>query len=240
MASITRTVDADADDAQEDEADANFDATTATLTSLAANSVDDINVGMRFTNITIPAGRTISSATITINVVSGASDDINTAIYLNDVDSAANFTDEADVTGRVLTTATVTWSETGLGIGLATSPNFAAALQEVIDRGAWASGNAICVIFFSSGLGGNRQCTFSSSEGAGPSPALAVTFSGGAADPGGGGSGGGGGGGSGHGKGGGGGGGNNPGGGQGPGKGQNSGIVSAGRGAAGWNRRRGF
>ena len=170
MATFSVSVAADADDAKEDEGGINFDASDTVLTMRAGGIVDDISAGLRFQNVTIPQNANITSATITIDVTTTTTDDINTVIYCNDVDDAANFTDEADVLSRARTTANTAWAEDAVGSGSQTSPNFASAVAEVIQRAGWASGNDLCVLLISDGLGGNKACTFYAHEHATGAP----------------------------------------------------------------------
>lgn len=105
------------------------------------------NFGIHFTNVTIPAGSTITAATFDGWPMSAPSDDPNCDIYCEDVDDSADFSATADVTSRTVTAASTSWVASGIGTGgYRTSPDFAAAVQEVIDRPGWASGNDLCVI----------------------------------------------------------------------------------------------
>ena len=128
-----------------------------------------------FSNVTIPPGSTITAATLTVDVVSTSNDDPNLTIALNDVDSAAAPSSAVDdIYGRAQTAATATWSATGIGAGAKASPDFSSAVQEVIDRGGWASGNNMAVIF-----DGNATTTFSfhmAEEGVGHEPTLNITY----------------------------------------------------------------
>lgn len=143
-------------DAYETELGLSFTSTAADVIMDAnASAVARYNGGFFFSGATIAAGSTINSATLTVDVVSTFWDDPRCNIYCNDVDSAANFSDEADVTSRVVTTASTAWTGTGVGAGLETSPSFPSALQEVIDRAGWAGGNNLCVI-----VKGNDSGTF--------------------------------------------------------------------------------
>ena len=147
MATLTRTVAASADDAYERGDNTGFSAVIATM---QANSVvGGIHgiVAFRFNNITITGDATINTAVLRLTCASTKQDDANVVIYCEDVDDSANFTDTADVVDRARTTASTSWVTDGLGTSEVTSPDFAAAVQEVIDRASWASGNDLTVIF---------------------------------------------------------------------------------------------
>lgn len=148
MTTLNLAVAADADGASERQDGTLFGAGgtgTSVISSTAAGTRSI--AGHRFTGVTIAVGSTINTCVCRVAATSTSFDDILGHIYLNDVDNAANFTDEADVQSRAKTTANTAWSATALGTSYVTTPGFAAALQEVIDRAGWASGNAVCVLF---------------------------------------------------------------------------------------------
>lgn len=120
--------------------------------------------GMRFLNVTIPQGTTIDAAYLTLTCRgANAQVVINTRITGEDVDDAATFSDIADYQARrgtivdganddYITTAQVDWDaipewtaeEEGADT---TSPEIKAIIQEIVDRGGWASGNDL-VLFW--------------------------------------------------------------------------------------------
>ena len=147
--------------------------------SLTTNPVA-ISAGTRwglfyFTNVTVPSGATVSSATLSLNIVNTSNDDPNLDIYCNDVDNAsAPSTGVGDISARALTTAKATWNATGIGAGTKTSADFATAVQEVIDRAGWASGNALAVIF--DGLAATSFQYYTTEQGSGFEPSISITY----------------------------------------------------------------
>lgn len=107
--------------------------------------------GFLFSNVTIDQGETISAAKISFTAKSNFSmtAGITVAVYANAVDSAANFTSDADVASRALSTATVNWSapNTGTTDVAVDTVDFASVVQEMVDRAGWASGNSIMILF---------------------------------------------------------------------------------------------
>lgn len=106
--------------------------------------------GMRFPGVWIPQGATITTAYLTVTCYqSFASAEVKTRIRGEDVDDATAFSDFADFDARVRTTACVdhddipTWT---VGVEY-TTPDFKDVIQEIVDRGGWAPGNAM-VIFW--------------------------------------------------------------------------------------------
>lgn len=141
MTIFTTAIAASADDAYE--SSGSMDLTSGLILVNTANR----RGGWRFTNITIPPGSTINSATIEFYITSGSYDDPNVTIFCEDVDDAAAFTTTTnDISSRALTSASTPWIASDVGTGAHSTPSFASSVQEVIDRGGWASGNDLVVI----------------------------------------------------------------------------------------------
>ena len=109
--------------------------------------------GMRFTNITIPHGATITGAYLTLRCIDPRSTTVmRTRISAEDVDDAPTFVNDGaafDARWANRTTARVDWDdipEWTLDTEY-NSPEIKTVIQEVIDRALWASGNDI-VIFW--------------------------------------------------------------------------------------------
>ncbi|NNE70492.1 MAG: hypothetical protein HKN29_09050, partial [Rhodothermales bacterium] len=106
--SVVRSVSADADDAEQDVSSGVVDLTSSDL-EIPLEGAAEQYIGMRFTNITVPVGATITGANIQFHV-----DELetNTAVtmtfYGEDVDDAGTFTiTNNDIWGRTKTTASV-------------------------------------------------------------------------------------------------------------------------------------
>lgn len=101
----------------------------------------------RFTNVTIPAGSTVTAATYSVYVYTTSNDSPDVDVFADDADNSAQPTTTAsDLTNRTETTAKVTWTATNIGTGWKSPGDVAAVVQEVIDRAGWASGNAITIL----------------------------------------------------------------------------------------------
>lgn len=114
-------------------------------------------VGMRFDNVSVPAGATITSAWIQFQTAEVGTGPVNLTLRGEAADDAAPFASVAsNISGRALTTASVAWSpgswdtvgETGPN---QQSPDIAPIIQEIIDRPGWAAGNALAVVVSGSG-----------------------------------------------------------------------------------------
>jgi hypothetical protein len=146
MTTLDLQVAASADDAHEQNDGTNFSSTGIRVRCTGHTTNNNrYNGGARFTNVTVPPGATIDTAYLTI--VAPTEDDPNVDIYGNDVDNAADFSTEADVTSRVLTTATVQWTASNIGTATpVNSPELKTVIQEIVDRAGWSSGNAMAIM----------------------------------------------------------------------------------------------
>lgn len=114
----------------------------------AGNPSYSYNGWMRFTNITIPQGSTIASATLTLRTTSDTFGSGNATTTLRGVDEDDHVAPTSTATWQadhaIHTTASVNWSFTLVGAGSTlTSPNIASIIQEIVDRPGWTSGNDI-------------------------------------------------------------------------------------------------
>jgi type II secretory pathway pseudopilin PulG len=114
-------------------------------------------VGIRFTNVVVPPGETISNAYIQFQVDETSSGVTSLTIEGEAVDDAAQFTSAAyDISSRPRTSASVSWTPsawTTVGARGADqrTTDISPVLQEIVDRPGWSSGNAIVIIIDGSG-----------------------------------------------------------------------------------------
>lgn len=148
MTTLDLQVSAGADDAHERQDNTDFSSTETIglWMSAAIGAKWRWKSGMRFQNVTIPPGSDIDVAYISVKCTTTYVDDPNVDIHCEDVDNSANFTSTADVQNRTLTSASTRWDATGIGTGWVNSPSIVSAVQEVVDRAGWSSGNALTVI----------------------------------------------------------------------------------------------
>ncbi len=103
--------------------------------------------GTRFTNVNIPNGAIIDSASVAHYFLQDARP-INTTIFAEAVDNAAAYNgSNGEISSRPRTTASVLWSATTVINTFSWSPNIASVIQEVINRPGWQSGNALNIIY---------------------------------------------------------------------------------------------
>ena len=144
---------------------------------LVTDGATSQEVGIRFQNLAIPQGATITNAYITFTAKTIDTGVTNLNFYGEAADNAVTFsTTTYDITSRTKTTASVTWSSVP---GWNTideehqTPDLTAAIQEVVNRAGWSSGNALVFIVTGSGERTAYSYATSSSDKA---PKLHVEF----------------------------------------------------------------
>jgi uncharacterized repeat protein (TIGR02543 family) len=139
-----------------------------------------IVIGLRFGNVTIPAGSTITSASISFTRNgSPGSAVINFTVEGHDTDNAATFVGGPsgplnDVTSRTRTTASAAWN-IAANVAPPVTSDLSAIVQEIVDRGGWAEGNALAFLISSSNSTETVHVRTSSFEGGNP-PVLTITY----------------------------------------------------------------
>ena len=146
MAIITRTIINPGDDAY------TYDGTSINTSGFisAGNAGVLRNAGMIFRNLPIPRTSTINGATITWYSAGNLSgNNCNTKFYAEATTNPNQFTTAADFEGRTMGTASVSWGTIPAWTinTQYSSPNINTVIQEVVNRGDWASGKDIAVFW---------------------------------------------------------------------------------------------
>ncbi len=145
-------------------ADDAFQTSTDTVSLVAATMITDSmleHVGLRWLNVTVPAGATIDVAHVTLFIRSTDNDEPKHQIRGELTADPGTFTTTSnDIDARGRTTATVNWDSLDLGAAEeeewewgASSPgegngaNLKDIVQEIIDQGGWNSGQAMVMIY---------------------------------------------------------------------------------------------
>jgi hypothetical protein len=115
-----------------------------TLAYLKSSSYDTYT-GIIFNTTTIPVGATINHAYLSLYGSDAVdSNSYLTTVYGIDEDNCGTFAVEADLTGVAITSAFANWDLSNLeGGAWANSTDLKAVVQEIINRGGWANGNAL-------------------------------------------------------------------------------------------------
>ena len=144
------------DDAEQRVSSGSVNLTSSDLELIADGSNDQL-VGMRFTNVTVPNGATISSAYTQFQVDETNSGATNINIQGQAIDDAPTFTSgNSNISSRSRTSASVAWAPVAwTTVGEAgpdqRTPDIKAVMQEIVNRPGWASGNDMVIIITGSG-----------------------------------------------------------------------------------------
>ena len=113
------------------------------------------SVGLRFNNIAIPQGATISSAYVEFETDETSSESTSVTIAAQAVDNAPAFSSAAyDLTSRPLTAAGAAWNNIPAWNSVDEkhqSTDISAVLQEVIGRSGWQPNNSIVLVISGTG-----------------------------------------------------------------------------------------
>lgn len=115
-------------------------------------------IGLRFNNINIPQGATINSAYI--QFTTDETDDVATSLVINGelTENSTNFTNTLfDISNRTTTSAAVNWDnipawdQVGEAGPDQATPDLTTIVEEILNQGGWASGNAMTFIVTGTG-----------------------------------------------------------------------------------------
>lgn len=141
--------------AEEDNSDGSVNTSSSDI-ELTYDS-EQQTVGIRFTNVTIEQGASISSASIQFEVDETSSGSLTLTIRGEDADNSAAFsTADYDVSSRTMTSASISWSPgdwttVGDNGSAQKTTNIKTIIQEIVNRASWTSGNALTIIITGSG-----------------------------------------------------------------------------------------
>ena len=154
-------------------------ANNATAESLGGNwNGGTLRNFYRFTAVSVPSS-SVSSAVITLRAT--RNDTVTPCIVALSAiaeDSASAPSSYSDAISRTLTSSASSWTLGSWSSGSDyTSTDLATAIQEVIDRAGWASGNAIVVVASDNGSSSSATRTWRTYDGSSTlAPKLAITY----------------------------------------------------------------
>lgn len=158
---ISASIASNEDDAEEYLSDGSVDLTSSDLELCVEEWVwpisdEDQWVGIRFSDIQIPQGATISNAYIQFTADENQSDPAAITIYGQAVDNANTFIDlDFNISSRPQTSASVSWTPVAWNTDDATSneqtDDITSIVQEIVNRSGWQSGNSMAFLFEGSG-----------------------------------------------------------------------------------------
>ena len=173
---VDRRIAAGADDAEESSSG------SVSLTSSDLELVTDGSaqtVAMRFTNLAIPSGATVTSAYIQFTVDETGSAATALTLRAQAADHAAALASSSrNLSNRARTTASVSWapaawSGTGAAGAAQRTPDLSGPIGEVIARTGWASGNALAILVTGTG----KRTAGAFEGGAARAPLLHIEYS---------------------------------------------------------------
>ncbi|MCK5832022.1 MAG: VWA domain-containing protein, partial [Methylococcales bacterium] len=112
-------------------------------------------VGLRFQNVAVPQGATITSATIEFEAANDDSEATSLTIKGEDSDNSSLFVSTAnDISSRTQTTASVDWSSIPAWTNGSRyqTPDITSVIQEIVNRSGWCGNNALAVFLEGTGL----------------------------------------------------------------------------------------
>ncbi len=165
---------------QWDNADRIWGGVESTYNNLGNNG--DSIFGMRFLGVTVPAGSTITAATVGFhsnNNLAGTT--VNLKIDGERNTTPTIFLTLSDFNARIHTTASTVWNNVGAWSGgnWYTSPDISSVIQEIVNLNGWSTGNSLVLFVRDNGstAGAVRQSNMMY-DNAGVAPQLSITYRG--------------------------------------------------------------
>lgn len=178
--SLTTNVTASSDDARSTDQNG-FSATEPSALVGAGNQRPNVN-GYRFANLAIPRGAIIDAASFSLVKQGDQWQQFQVSFGFEASDDAATFSSASAPAARPRTTAQVALSDNiqrtgGVRYTLGNKAALASALQEVVNRPGWQSGNAVALIAHGAPTTGWSRLGFATFDaGAAQAPRLEVTY----------------------------------------------------------------
>ncbi|MAX78591.1 MAG: hypothetical protein CL843_00245 [Crocinitomicaceae bacterium] len=140
------------DDAEEDISSGNIDLTSSDL-ELSHDGNDDQYIGMRFTNIDIPQGVTITNAYIQFTCDETNNDSTSIYFFVEDTPTPYAYATTAnEISSRPVMNDSVLWEDIPAWLTVheagadQRTPDLSSLIQLAVDQQGWASGNPISII----------------------------------------------------------------------------------------------
>lgn len=194
MSEVILTVQGSTDDARSTATGGSYNETAATQYMGNFGGTSFVHL-LRWTNVTVPAGATISSAILDLySAGTTAGSQAKAKFYGEANDNAPTSSSSNKPSDRPLTTASATknftnssWLATGFGIE---TVDVTSIIQEILARAGWADGNALAIIAKDNGSSTDNYIGFSTYDrSAARGARLTITYTGGSGGGGGGGGG---------------------------------------------------
>jgi type IV pilus assembly protein PilY1 len=173
---ITVQVSASSDDVNQN--NTALSSTSSTLWLGTASSTTSSYTGMRFTNLNIPPGATITSAHLEVFSSQSQWISISFNMAADDVGDSATFSTGNLPSQRALTSQTVSHSSNvqWLANTWYSLDEIAGVVQEVVARADWQSGNSLSLILQGTGSAFGRKFVTSFDGSPANAPRLVITY----------------------------------------------------------------
>jgi type IV pilus assembly protein PilY1 len=143
----------------------------------------DVRTGLRFTEVDVPQGSTITGARIDFISTTTEGGNPSLRVKMQDANDAEPFAVDTPFTARTFLTTNVPWTTTSTPVldnpwtvdTTHSTPDLAALVQDVVNRPGWCGGNDMMFMIERSG-GSQALRTAYSSEAENPSPVLTLTY----------------------------------------------------------------
>jgi hypothetical protein len=148
---------------------------------MVLDRADEQVVGLRFADVGIPQGATITDAYVQFTVDETDGQPVTIVIQAEAIDNSSTFTSTTNnISSRPRTATKLSWSpEQWSAVGEAgadqQTPNLAAVIQEVTDRPGWVSGNALSILL-SASSGASRRTAIAYDQSPTSAPLLVVEY----------------------------------------------------------------
>lgn len=137
-----------------------------------------VHAGFRFPGVTVPQGATVDSSTLTVVTLAGAGGGGAGTLYGIAADNVAAFSASHIPSGDARTTANVAIANITATTGQTVNFTTTSVVQEVVNRGGFASGNAIGIVLIASNAGTDvySKITDLSTSGGTNKASLSITY----------------------------------------------------------------
>jgi hypothetical protein len=152
--SVSKTVSQSSDDCRRSVNNSYFDTDSGDINvGYESGGFTDWGAGFRFQNVAVPAGATIEEAYLIVTSKETQSVTVcRLRLRAQAHDSSPAFSTATEFDARVRTTAYSDWTVPTLAQDVEyQTPDFAAAVQEVVDRPGWAAGNSMAIFLENNG-----------------------------------------------------------------------------------------
>ncbi len=150
--------------------------------STTSTATEDRTGALRFQNVSIPQGATITSATLNFAPAADNSSPVTFQIQAEKTGNASIFTTSTDVTSRTKTSAQTTWAApswaTQNPAQFEAGPDVTTQVQEVVSSSSWCGNNAMA-FYLKPTAGTGTRTSFSVDGSPGLQPTLTVNYTGG-------------------------------------------------------------